>query len=243
MPNIDYCYKDGKKLIMEPPPINLAIGTVTLTSDLTVQWIKHQKEIDEELEKLKKETNFKYNHIIIKDLPIVEARQRLVEETLNKKYSHLFFLDSDVFIPKGALEYLLQIAINFDVQVLCLPVYLKRMPLISNIYQDMMFAPLAKLPNKRFKIDLTGLAACLIDLNVFKKIEKPYFVGKWRIMNTKGINFHLKTSEDTAFFYKLKQANIDVYCDPKYICEHYDKQRDLFFPSLINKKCYEDSNG
>jgi len=227
---------------MEPAPIKLAIGTITLTSDITKLWFEHNKELDKELDKLKKETNFEYNHIIIKDLPIVEARQRLVEEALKEKYTHLFFNDSDTFIPKNALAYLLQTATNFDIKVICLPVYLKRMPLISNIYQDMMFAPLAKLPRGRFKIDLTGLAACLIDLSVFNKIEKPYFVGKWRVMNAKGINFHLKTSEDTAFFYKLKRANIDVYCDTKYICEHYDKQRDLFFPSLINKNCYEVTN-
>jgi hypothetical protein len=237
--NKDYCYKGGKKLTVEAAPIKLAIGTVTLTSDLTLLWLEHNKELDKELDKLKSETNFEYNHIIIKDLPIAEARQKIVEEALKDGYSHLLFLDSDTFIPKGALEYLLQTAVNFDIQVVCLPVYLKRMPLISNIYQDMMFAPLAKLPRERFKIDLTGLAACLIDLNVFSKIAEPYFVGKWKVVNAKGINFHINTSEDTAFFYKLKMANIDVYCDPKYICEHYDKQKDLFFPSLINKNCYE----
>ncbi len=241
--NRDYCYKDGKKLVLGSPPIKLAIGTITLTTDITELWLKHNIEIDKELDKLKQKTNFEYNHIVVKDLPIVEARQRIVEEAIKEKYTHLFFMDSDTFIPKDAIISLIQTATNLDIQVICLPVYLKRMPLISNIYQDMMFAPLAKLPRERFKIDLTGLAACLIDLNVFSKIEEPYFIGEWKVVNTKGINFHIKTGEDTAFFYKLKRAGIDVYCEPKYICEHYDRQKDLFFPSLINKNCYEDTNG
>jgi hypothetical protein len=237
----EFCYKDGEKRDLKAPPIRLAIGTIALTKDLTDVWVQHCKRMDLELEEIKKEIDFDYGHIVIKDMPRPEARTRIVNEVLAKGFSHLFWLDSDSFVPQGAMKSILQTAINNDYKALCLPVYLKRMPLISNIYQDAMFAPICKLPRQVFRIDLTGLAACLIDMEVFKSIQPPYFEGDWRVMNANGINFHLKTGEDTAFFYKLKRANIPVYCEPKFICEHYDREKDLFFPSLIGSKemCYD----
>jgi len=238
----EFCYKDGNKLELKAPPIRLAIGTIALTEHLTDIWVQHCKRMDSELEEIKKEIDFDYTHIVIKDMPRPEARERIVDEARAKGFTHLFWLDCDTFVPIGAMKSILQTAINNDYKALCLPVYLKRMPLISNIYQDAMFAPICKLPRKIFKIDLTGLAACLIDLEVFKSIQPPYFQGDWRVMNANGVNFHLKTGEDTAFFFKLKRASIDVYCEPKFICEHYDQEKDLFFPSLVGNKevCYDE---
>jgi len=87
------------------------------------------------------------------------------------------------------------------------------------------------------------LAAALINVGVFKKIDNPYYKGEWRILSTEtNVNFHLKTSEDTAFFFKLKRKNIEAYCDPHFICEHYDKENDRFYPSLVGNKerCYDE---
>jgi len=81
-------------------------------------------------------------------------------------------------------------------------------------------------------------------VNVFSKIEKPYYIGEWRVLSTEtDVTFHLKTKEDTAFFFKLKRKHIDVYCDPHFICEHYDKENDRFYPSLVGNKqqrCYDE---
>jgi len=239
----EHCYKNGKRLEMKSPPIRLAIATVALIEHVSPAWTDHMQQIYKELESLKTEIDFEWQHHFVYNKPRFTARQEVTEAILKHPigYTHMLFLDCDTFPTKGSIKHMLQLSMNQDYPVLCYPVYLKRMPLISNIYEDVMFAPICKLPRVVFKIDLTGLAACLIELEVFKKIQPPYFEGDWRVMAANDINFHLKTGEDTAFFFKLKRAEISVMCDPNYIWEHYDDARDLFYPSLIGNKerCYE----
>lgn len=217
-------------------PIRLAIGIAALKRHITDKFTEYNKKLYLELDRIK---YLGYEEIIVLDKPIPDAREEIIRTAIKQGFDYLFFLDSDTFIPSNAIPHILQQAIDEDYQVICLPVYFKRMPLISNIYVDSMFAPLSKLPRNLFKIELSGLAACLINLEVFKKIQPPYFKGKWRL-RVKGTNFHLECGEDIAFYYKLKGAKVDVYCEPKFICDHYDLNKDLFYPSLIGNMevCY-----
>ena len=226
-------------------PTRLAIGIIALKSHITKRFTEYNQKLYSELNKVK---DLELEEIIVLDKPIPEAREEVVQIAIKRKFDYLFFLDSDTFVPTGAITHILELAViptmlansitNYP--VICLPVYLKQMPLISNIYVDSMFAPLSKLPKNLFKIELTGLAACLINLDVFKKIQPPYFKGKWRV-RIKDINLHLQCGEDISFFYKLKRAGIDVYCEPKFICEHYDFIKDISYPSLIgDKEVYND---
>jgi len=241
--NSDFCYKGAEKLEVKFPPIKLAIATIALKSHVSQKWLDWMQDIYKELEAIKKEIDFEWKHHFVYDKERPIARHEIVDTILKheRNYTHMLFLDCDTFPSKNSIKHMLQTAMNHDYPVLCYPVYLKRMPLISNIYEDIMFVPICKIPTKIFKIDLTGLAACLIELDVFKKIEMPYFQGDWRVMTAKNINFHLKAGEDTAFFFKLKRAGITVMCDPTYIWEHYDEVRDLFYPSLVGDidLCYE----
>jgi GT2 family glycosyltransferase len=228
--------------------MKLAIATVLRTSDYTKRWERS----------LRDSVNFLIDcHLTeevktfrLWDKPIPEARQEITERILAEgKYTHMLFIDSDTFITGEQLIHLVNEVIEKDYDVLCYPVYLKSMPLITNIYTDMLFRPLAKMPGKKvFEIELTGLAACLINLKVFSKIDKPWFKGKWKVRQ-KGRDFHFSMGEDTAFFYKLKRAGIKIYCDPRHICSHYNMKEDLYYPELsstrnraniiINKKrCY-----
>jgi len=223
--------------------IKLAIAVIALETDFTKIWKDRLQALFKELDAIaqEKEVEFTWAYREVLNKPRHIARQEITESIIKDGFNYLFFIDSDTFIPQGAIRHILQLAINQDYKVVCLPVYLKRMPLVSNIFEDLMFVPLAKLPRTRFKIDFTGLAAVLIDLEVFTKIQSPYYEGEWKVIQIKDVNFHLKTGEDTAFFYKLKRAGIDVWCEPKFICEHYDAQKDIFFPALIGNKelCYE----
>jgi len=240
----DFCYKDGQKLNPKVPEVRLAICTIALSDHQTEVWMNHMKGLYKELDLIKDDIQFSYKHLFVFDKSYEVAREEITEQVLTGKYTHMLFIDCDTFIPRTAIKVMLQTVQNYNYQVLCLPVYLKMMPLVSNIYEDVMFAPISKLPREIFKIDLTGLAAVLINVNVFSKIEKPYYIGEWRVLSTEtDVTFHLKTKEDTAFFFKLKRKHIDVYCDPHFICEHYDKENDRFYPSLVGNKqqrCYDE---
>jgi len=214
--------------------MKLAIATIARKEDLTAKWLEYREEQDS----LLRAFNLDFERFDLMDKPIAEARQKITEIILDRKeFTHMLFIDSDTFIPAHKIFGLVDLAHDFE--VMCYPVYLKRMPLITNIYPDMAFMPLIKLPRKIFQIELTGLAACIIDLRVFDKIDKPWYKGKWKV-RVGDVDFRFSAGEDTAFFYKLKRAGVKVYCNPKYIPSHYDKMNDIFYPDLIKDKerCY-----
>jgi hypothetical protein len=235
---MDFCYKDGQKKEMDILKLHLLVATITRDEDKLNLWDRFRDRLTNEL----KTIGLSFDWIFIWNKGYAEARQECVEVAKIQKATHILFIDSDTFIPPDATKDILLTAVNYGLQVIALPVYLKRFPLISNIHQDIMFEKLAKLPRNLFQIDLTGLAACLIDMKVFDKIQEPYFRGDLTILNNKGINFHLKTGEDTAFFLKIKQAGIKAYCEPKWICSHYDKRNDIMYPQLEKglEGCYDD---
>jgi len=213
--------------------MKLAIATIARKEDLTDKWLEYNFEQDSIL----KESNLDFKRVYLMDKPIVEARQQITETILkSKEFTHMLFIDSDTFVSANQIIYLSSLTCF---EVMCYPVYLKRMPLVTNIYPDMMFMPLIKLPKNIFQIELTGLAACIIDLRVFDKIDKPWYKGKWKV-RVGDVDFRFNAGEDTAFFYKLKRVGIKVYCSPKYIPSHYDKINDIFYPDLIKDKgrCY-----
>lgn len=235
---MDCCYKDGTKQEMDVLNPHLLVATISRMEDRSELWDRSRDRLTNEL----KSMGLSFDWIFTWDKGYAEARQECVEVAKIQKATYILFIDSDTFIPPGAIKEILLTALKTKIQVIALPVYLKRFPLISNIHQDIMFEKLAKLPREMFKIDLTGLAACLIDMEVFDKISEPYFRGDLTILGLNGINFHLKTGEDTAFFLKIKNAGIQAWCEPRFICSHYDKKNDIMYPQLEKgiEGCYDD---
>jgi hypothetical protein len=233
-----HCYKDGLKKEIEILNHHLLVATIIRDQDKCELWDRFRDRMMNEL----KTIGLSFDWIFVWNKECAEARQECVEIAKKQKASHILFVDSDTFIPPDAINNIMRTSVHGNTKIIALPVYLKRFPLISNIHQDIMFEKLAKLPRQLFQIDLTGLAACLIDMKVFDKIQEPYFRGDLTILGYNGINFHLKTGEDTAFFLKVKQAGIKAYCEPQWICQHYDKYNDVMYPRVEKgiEGCYDD---
>lgn len=153
-------------------------------------------------------------------LPIDRARCDLVDQARNMGASHIFFLDSDVVLPMEGLVRL----------------WGWHLPIICGVYGSKHEAPgvwieqsaegqaryapvspevlaaqaLFSHPNM-----VVGAGCCLIDLKVFDRLQKPYFL--W----TQGREEN-GVSEDFYFFEKVRELGIPIHVDPAVRCKHID---------------------
>jgi glycosyltransferase involved in cell wall biosynthesis len=161
-----------------------------------------------------------FNIISNKGLPIDRARCDLVAQAKGHGASHIFFMDSDIIMPPDGL----------------IRLWNHRMPIVTGIYGSKHEAPgvwveqaksglaryaavtaehLQKYPIFTHKDIVTGGGCCLIDMQVFNRLEEPYF--EWtqgRVPN--GV------SEDFYFFEKCRNAGIPVHVDTTVRCIHGD---------------------
>jgi hypothetical protein len=70
------------------------------------------------------------------------------------------------------------------------------------------------MPDNMFKADIGSNGMMLVKMEVFDKIEWPY----WRTQYEEDGS---KVGADVHFFKKVKEAGIDVWVDPKLTCSHF----------------------
>jgi hypothetical protein len=87
-----------------------------------------------------------------------------------------------------------------------------------------------RIPNSLFKAYFVGAGIMLIDMKVFDRIEKPYFIF------TTDENGQVVNGEDGHFCDNVKKAGMNVWCDPQievfhlgeYAYGKFDKDYDTF---------------
>lgn len=158
------------------------------------------------------------------------ARNKIVEHALKHNYTHLLFIDDDIFMPFRGLQKLLE----HEKDVIGFPAYAKELPLKSNVFPHFYFFSIPKLPiGKLMKVDFLGTGCMLINTDIFKKMDYPYFGVAIPILDEiNGTKISYKTSEDEYFCRKVKKLGIDVFVTTEEVCEHYCKKQKMFFPSL-----------
>jgi len=130
-----------------------------------------------------------------------------------EKFTHLFFLDSDVTVQADALVKLLG-----HQKPIVAAMYNRRMlPAAPPVWVgDEKSARLIKpgeVPDSLFKCYAVPAGVLLIDLTVFGKIAKPWFLVDIRPDDT-------HTGEDIWFCKQAHRAGFDVWCDPTIPVQH-----------------------
>ena len=177
-----------------------------------------------------KESNIDYEAKIVEGKFYDEARNELAQYAVDNEFTHLFFIDDDIFIPMKGIQQLLE----NDKDIVGFPYFSKEVPFKSCVFPYFYFYAIPKLPrNKMMKIAWIATGAMMIKTEVFKKMEKPWFsVGGEIVDEFKGTKFNYHTSEDEYFCRKASKLGIDVYANTSNICEHYCSEQNMFFPSL-----------
>jgi len=176
------------------------------------------------------------NIFLVRGMPIDVARNILVDMALKEGYKYIFFLDSDVVLPRDAVLTLLS----------------HRLPIISGIYRakkkegfywcanveaeveidgrkEKKFLPVESFRGRIVEVDMVGMGCCLIHADVFKFIRKrtdlPFFL--WtkdrseKELDKLGVPKELRNlSEDFYFCRLVKMHGFSIYVDTQVVGHH-----------------------
>lgn len=136
---------------------------------------------------------------------IALGRQNALSLAIKEGFSHLLFVDDDVWFKAEALDFL------FSRNKAFIAANIVKKPSVEMV-MDKTFSPTPVSKNKDGsiiyskdkhgveKVDYTGLGFALINLGEIKKVQAPHFTGT-------------DLSEDFTFCWKLAQNGIDVLID------------------------------
>lgn len=138
---------------------------------------------------------------------VAENRNYIVVQAKNAQCDYLLFVDDDMVFPLDMLDKLL----SHKKEVIGVVSHSRMLPLKRTI--SAMKYP-NELPSTLFRVEGAGTGIMLIDMNVFDKIQKPYF--HFTFFDSGLIQF----SEDIWFCERVQNAGMSVWCDPTIEIKH-----------------------
>ena len=138
--------------------------------------------------------------IAIEGHTIAENRSYIAIQALETKCDYLFFVDDDMVFEPDILNRLLK----HKKEIIGVVCHSRTLPLVSIVK---LLEENGEISNDLFKCKVKGTGLLLIDMNVFKKINRPWFNFE---TYESGLT---KTSEDSWFCQQLKKAELDIWCD------------------------------
>lgn len=155
-----------------------------------------------------------------------ENRNIIIDQAFQSDVTHILFLDDDItFQPNMLMELM-----KHDVDIVS-GIMLKRnyphLPLIlweAEPDGKCKHRPLFPGESGLIPVDATGLGCCLINMDVFRKLEKPYI----RLGELDGSGWN----DDIGFFHRVRQAGFKVHCDLDVRVGHIASM--ILWPDKIN---------
>lgn len=145
-----------------------------------------------------------------------QARNKLVWEAVNRGATHLMFIDADMTFPHDAVDQL----ISRDKDIiggLYYTRYLPTKPVIKRRDRKRLIdIPQPPHITQPFQVDVIGTGFLLIKMDVFKRLEPPFFYHT--TPSSFGLMEHPfpnnEVGEDVAFCLNAKKAGYEIWCDP-----------------------------
>ena len=169
--------------------------------------------------------NYNLRYGYVKNLPVDQARNTLIQMALKDNCEFIFFVDEDVTPPNHALRQLLFTARHYPKAAIIGGIYCHKDPPAA----PMVFRGNGAGPYWDWKIgelfDVTGIGmgCTLIRTEVLKDIDSPWFVTvDDSSKHLDGINSSEQWTEDLYFCQKVRKAGWDIMADASVICEHWD---------------------
>lgn len=154
-----------------------------------------------------------FNAVVCKRRFISDARNILIQDALKYGCTHVLFTDDDHTFPPDALVRLL----NHDVDIVGALAFKREEPFDPCTFMTVDFNGVKGLVSEYRceeglqEFDAVGFAFILIKIDVFKKMNWPYFVyGDTSLGYAEKLG---GLSEDIGFCVKARQLGYKVYCD------------------------------
>lgn len=148
-------------------------------------------------------------------------RERLAEQAIEKGYTHLLWLDTDMSFPPGMIQRMIEWFERKDNLEAVTGLYTwKKPPYRPHTYisltEEGRFTVGAGFPtDAAFSVEGAGYGCLMIKADVYKRTEKPWFQFRY----PSGQKDDRGEGEDLYFFRKAK--GIEMLCDPTISCNHF----------------------
>lgn len=168
-------------------------------------------------------THFSNAYLVVKGLPVDQARCVLAEKALEIGAKYLWFVDDDTIPPPNTLQRLVTILENYPEIKVIGGVYVTK----ADVPQPVIFRGegLGSFWHWKkgdvFEVSSMGAGCMLISTDVFKDCAKPWFEFIDVPSNDPAIP-GIKVSEDVSFCKKVRAAGHLVYAHGGILCEHFD---------------------
>lgn len=139
-------------------------------------------------------------------------RNKIVASALKMGSTHVMFIDADMMFPDNGVKQLLDldkdiVGANYNVRLDPSAKVLSGPTVKMLVDGEVVSMTTKDFPTELFKCYALATGFMMINTNVFKKLEAPYFEA------TIDKN-EQHTTEDIAFCKRANEAGIEVYCDP-----------------------------
>jgi GT2 family glycosyltransferase len=155
-------------------------------------------------------------HVVIREgVYVPENRLYIVREAQARKCSHLWLLDNDMYFPDDVLLKL----VAQDRDIIGAAYNMRKLPLTTTVkFADEHGTLIAKdakdIPVVPFTCHSVGFGCTLINMQVFEKIEQPWF---YCAHNAAG---EMETGDDVWFCRQAAKAGYDIWADPTLGVKH-----------------------
>ena len=150
---------------------------------------------------------------------VAQARNRLVQKAIDGNYDKLLMIDSDMIVPEDTIRLLLDPEVPIVTGVARYKNDSMRAPLFKG-FQDATGSDAYRwdeIPAGRFQIQSGGVACAMIDVDLLKRLPRPWFVWEERENGT-------YCGEDIGFYEKVRAAGITPMADGRVKCGHIGRK-------------------
>lgn len=179
--------------------------------------------------------------IRIPDQYVADARNAIVEYSLKAGAEWTLFISDDVKAPSRTFEMLWRHKKHITTGVYWTK-YHPSQPYIWRNGPDGNFlaGPFSDWTyGEFFKVDWAGCDCLLVNNEVFRRIERPWFSHHWNYDGQSSLPANLAT-EDVFFYTKARQAGFDLWCDTAVQCGHQDRETGVVFGLDENARQFKD---
>jgi len=155
-----------------------------------------------------------------------ENRNIIIEQAFQSDVTHILFLDDDIaFQPNMLLELM-----KHDLDIVSGLMLKRNYPHVPLILWEAQpdgrckHRPLFPGEKGLIEVDATGLGCCLISMDVFRALEKPYI----RLGELDGSGWN----DDIGFFKRVREAGFKIHCDLDIKVGHIASM--ILWPDKIN---------
>ena len=171
--------------------------------------------------------------ISVEGQDVTSARNAIAKTALEQNCRYLWFLDDDVIVPRQtvqALGYLLDNYKDEGVMVSTGVYCTKTVFPAPVIYRDDIPGAFWNWRvNDIFDVDSCGAGCMMINTEVFKSLEYPYFKTTEEYKEVNGEPCLHAVSEDIYFCRTVRAAGFKIKAHGAIICPHYDEKTNKFY--------------